>query len=64
MEQLESHLTIAPSQQAAPAHELVSDTDLGDGLETVNVQDFLSYPVIILEISLNPTQVRASLFFA
>ena len=51
---------ITPSQQAATAHKLVSDIDLDDGFETVNIQDFFSYPVIILETTLNPTQARVS----
>lgn len=57
-------LFITPSQQAATAHELVSDTDLGDGFETVNVQDFFSYPVIILETTLKHNTSKSVLSLA
>eukprot|EP00918_Siedleckia_nematoides_P001517 GHVU01003583.1.p1 GENE.GHVU01003583.1~~GHVU01003583.1.p1 ORF type:complete len:249 (-),score=14.73 GHVU01003583.1:140-886(-) len=60
-ENQQSSLVIAPSQQSAPANSLVDDTDLIEGLRAVSKDDFLTFPLPVLEISINQTQERAAL---
>eukprot|EP00918_Siedleckia_nematoides_P055015 GHVU01120043.1.p1 GENE.GHVU01120043.1~~GHVU01120043.1.p1 ORF type:complete len:284 (+),score=12.98 GHVU01120043.1:277-1128(+) len=49
------------SQQPAIENTLSSNPELTRGLESLNVADFLSYPLAILETALSPTQAQAGL---
>ena len=61
MDNEEAQLHLDLSQQPAITHSLCSDPELHRGLEDLNVADFLSYPLVILETALSPLQARAGL---